>query len=92
MLARFKAWVLEKKLPYTDKDWEANRDAMKEQLSIEMQNVAFGIEAGFKLQCGKDPVVQKALEVMPQAEELLQKKLQAPAAPQTVAMNVETLR
>lgn len=92
VLARFKAWVLEKKLPYTDKDWEANRDAMKEQLSIEMQNVAYGIEAGFKLQCGKDPVVQKALEVMPQAEELLQKKLQAPAAPQAAAMNVETLR
>jgi len=92
VLDRFKAWVLEQKLPYTDKDWEANRDAMKEQLSIEMQNVAYGIEAGFKLQCEKDPMVQKALEVMPQAEDLLQKKLQAPAPHPALAQNVETIR
>ena len=94
ILDRFKTWLLEQKLPYTDKDWEANRAAMKEQLSIEMQNVTYGVEAGFKLQCGQDPVVQKALEVMPQAEELLQKKLQAPPAPApaspALAMNVET--
>ncbi len=92
VLDRFKTWVLEQKLPYTDKDWEANREAMKEQLSIEMQNVAYGVEAGFKLQCETDPVVQKALELMPQAEELLQKKLQAPAPRTLAAMNVETFR
>ena len=92
VLDRFRTWVLEQKLPYTDKDWAENRDAMKEQLSIEMQNVAFGVEAGFKLQCEKDPVVQKALEVMPEAEDLLQKKLQAPASHPALAQNVETFR
>ena len=92
VLDRFKTWVLEQKLPYTDKDWATDRDAMKEQLSIEMQNVAFGIEAGFKLQCEKDPVVQKALEVMPEAEALLLKKLQTPAPQATLAQNVETIR
>lgn len=90
VLDRFKTWLLEQKLPYTDKDWEANREAMKEQLSIEMQNVAFGVEAGFKLQCEKDPTVQKALEVMPQAEALLEQKRQAPAPRIQTAMNVET--
>ncbi|HEX9082905.1 MAG TPA: S41 family peptidase, partial [Holophagaceae bacterium] len=44
VLARFKTWILDQKLPYTDKDWEANREAMKEQLSFEMQNVTFGVE------------------------------------------------
>ncbi len=92
VLDRFKTWALEQKLPYTDKDWEANREAMKEQLSVEMQNVAYGVEAGFKLGCETDPVVQKALELMPQAEELLQKKLQAPAPRTLAAMNVETFR
>jgi carboxyl-terminal processing protease len=92
LLDRFKTWVLEQKLPYTDKDWAANREAMKEQLSIEMQNVAFGIEAGFKLQCEKDPVVQKALEVMPEAGDLLHRKQQAPAPQHALAQNVETFR
>ncbi len=90
VLARFKQWVLQHKLPYTDKDWQANREAMKEQLSIEMQNVTYGVEAGFKVQCDHDPVVQKALEVMPQAEALLQRKLHAPPPAHTLAMNTET--
>ena len=51
-----------------------------------MQNVAFGVEAGFKITCEKDPVVLKALEVMPEAEALLQKKqLLQRAAPTAVA-------
>jgi hypothetical protein len=39
-----------------------------------MQNVAFGVEAGFKIQCEKDPGILKALEVLPEAEALLRKK------------------
>ena len=59
---------------------------MQEQISIELQNVAFGIEAGFKIQCEKDPVILRALEVLPEAEALLQKKqLLQRAAPTTVA-------
>jgi carboxyl-terminal processing protease len=84
--ARFRAWTLEQKLTISDKDWDANLGAMQEQLSIEMQNVAFGIEAGFKVQCEKDPVILKALEVMPEAANLLQKKqLLQRVGPTTVA-------
>ena len=74
VMARFRAWALEQKLSISDKEWADNLEAMREQLSIEMQNVAFGVEAGFKLQCVKDPVILKALEVMPEAEALLRKK------------------
>jgi carboxyl-terminal processing protease len=73
-LSRFRTWALEQKLTISDKDWEANLPAIEEQLSFEMQNVAFGVEAGFKILCEKDPVILKALEVMPEAETLLQKK------------------
>ncbi len=90
VLARFKAWLLEQKLPYTDKDWAANLDAMKEQLTVEMQNVAYGVEAGFKVQCETDPVVQKALEELPAAAALLHQKLTAPPAHPALAQNVET--
>ena len=86
VLKRFRAWALDQKLALSDKDWAANLGAIQEQLSIEMQNVAFGIEAGFKIQCEKDPAVLKALEVMPEAERLLQKKqLLHQGAPTTVA-------
>jgi carboxyl-terminal processing protease len=86
IMNRFRAWALEQKLTISDKDWESNRGAIQEQLSIEMQNVAFGVEAGFKITCEKDPVVLKALEVMPEAEALLQKKqLLQRAAPTAVA-------
>ncbi len=74
VLARFRAWMEEQKLTVSDKDWQANLEAVQEQLSIEMQNVAFGVEAGFKLQCEKDPAILKALEVMPEAEAMLKKK------------------
>ncbi|MDR3683863.1 MAG: S41 family peptidase, partial [Geothrix sp.] len=86
VMKRFRAWAQEQKLTISDKDWEANFSAMQEQISIEMQNVAFGIEAGFKIQCEKDPAVLKALEVMPEAGSLLQKKrLLRSGAPTKVA-------
>jgi len=86
VMNRFRAWALEQKLTISDKDWEANRTAIQEQLSIEMQNVAFGVEAGFKILCEKDPAILKALEIMPEAESLVQKKqLLHQGAPKTVA-------
>ena len=86
VLDRFRAWALDQKLSLGDKDWEANREAIREQISIEMQNVAFGVEAGFKLKCEKDPFILKALEVMPEAEAILKKKnLLPPTATTTVA-------
>ena len=89
VLARFRAWALDQKLTITDKDWEANLAAVQEQLSIEMQNVAFGIEAGFKIQCEKDPAILKALEIMPEAESLVQKKqLLRQGATATAAANL----
>ncbi|WLT31853.1 S41 family peptidase [Geothrix sp. PMB-07] len=85
VMARFRAWALDQKLTISDKDWEANHDIMQEQISIEMQNVAYGIEAGFKIQCEKDPVILRALELMPEAETLLHKKqLLSRGAPATV--------
>jgi carboxyl-terminal processing protease len=86
ILARFRTWAQEQKLTISDKDWETNLDAIQEQISIELQNVAFGIDAGFKIQCEKDPAIIKALEVMPEAEALLQKKqLLQRGSPTTVA-------
>jgi hypothetical protein len=48
---------------------------MRDQLSYEMQNVAFGVEGGLKHLASKDPQVKKALEVLPEAAGLLKKKV-----------------
>lgn len=73
-MVRFKAWLQAEKLPFSEAEWNDNRDVMMDQISIELQNVVNGIEAGYKLQCERDPVVKKALEVLPDAAKLLEKK------------------
>jgi carboxyl-terminal processing protease len=74
LLDRFRGWVRDQKLALSDADWQANLAAIKEQLSIELANVGEGLEVGAKVQMATDPVVQKALDLMPQAEQLLKKQ------------------
>jgi carboxyl-terminal processing protease len=77
LMARFKAWLGEQKLECTDAEWKdpQNQADMRALIGMEMQNVAFGVEAGFRFISGRDPQVKKALEVLPEAEGLLKKKL-----------------
>ncbi len=90
-LERFRLWLNAEKLTYTEAEWTENREAMKDQISIELQNVGVSIEAGYKLQCEKDPVVRKALEVMPEATKLMQKKqlLLKPKSDQVARLDYE---
>jgi carboxyl-terminal processing protease len=74
VVARFRDWVKAQKLTVSDADWQANLPAIKEQIGIELANVGLGLDAGTKLQMATDPVVQKALDLMPQAEQLLKKQ------------------
>ena len=74
MLERFQAWIKAQKITLSDADWQANQAAIKDQLALELANVGQGLEAGAKFATSKDPVLQKALELMPQAEKLLQKQ------------------
>jgi len=76
-MARFKDFLKDQKVPCTDAEWSdtQNQSDMRQQIAYEMQNVAFGPEAGFKYISSKDPQVKKALEVIPDAEKLLKKKL-----------------
>jgi carboxyl-terminal processing protease len=77
IMARFKTWLAEQKIECTEADWKdpQNQIDMRDQLGIEMQNVAFGVEAGFRYTCGRDPQVRKALEVMPEADAMLKRKM-----------------
>lgn len=88
VLTRFRDWAKGQKITVADGDWQANLPAIKDQLAQELANVGLSLEAGTKLGVEKDPVVQKALDLVPQAEKLLQKQqlnLKAKDKAQTVA-------
>jgi len=76
-MARFREFLKEQKVPFTETEWNdaQSQSDMRLQIAIELQNLAFGTEAGFRYLCTKDPQVKKALEVIPDAEKLLKKKL-----------------
>ena len=48
---------------------------MRSLIGMEMQNVAFGVEAGFRFISARDPQVKKAQEVMAEAGGLLKRKI-----------------
>lgn len=75
VMARFHDWLNAQKIPVTDQEWKDNLEDMRDQLSYEMQNIAFGVEGGLKHLASKDPQIKKALEVLPEAAGLLKKKV-----------------
>jgi len=92
LMARFQAWMKEQKIECTPAEWQdpQNQADMRDQLGMEMQNVAFGMEAGFKYISTRDPQVRKALETLPEAAAMLKKKvisLKAPKGSSLVAHN-----
>jgi carboxyl-terminal processing protease len=77
VMKRFRAWLEEQKIAITDTEWNEAESDIRERLTIEMLTVAYGPEAGFKYQCLVDPQVKKAIEILPEAEDLLKKRLTA---------------
>jgi carboxyl-terminal processing protease len=82
LMGRFRDYLREQKIPITDAEWSdaQNQTDMRDQIAIELQNIAFGVEAGWRYLCAKDPQVQKALDSFPEAEQLMKKKVLAEKA------------
>jgi len=77
VMKRFRAWLGEQKIAITDAEWNESESDIRERLTIEMLTIDYGPEEGFKYQCMVDPQVKKAIEVLPEAEELLKRRLAA---------------
>ncbi len=77
LMTRFQEFLQAQKIPCPDTDWkdEHNQSDMRNQIAIELQNLAFGTEAGYRYLCNHDPQVKKALSVLPEATLLLKRKL-----------------
>ncbi len=73
ILNDFKSFLRLKSLLFSDADFDQNGDFIRRRLKKEVFDVFFGSREGKKIEAGGDELVQKAIELMPQAKALLQR-------------------
>jgi len=67
----FRRFLHDRHIEFTDEDLTKNADFVKRRILQEVFTNSFGLQEGFKIDIQDDNQVQKALEVMPQAKELM---------------------
>ncbi|HEV8132156.1 MAG TPA: S41 family peptidase [Acidobacteriota bacterium] len=73
VLNDFKSYLRTKALLFTDADFEQNKEFIKRRLKKEVFDAFFGSREGKKIEVEGDELVQKAIELLPQAKALLQR-------------------
>ncbi len=71
VLNDFHDYLMKQGLQFSEADWTQNHDWLRNQLRAEMYITAFTYEDAQKIAVVQDPEVQKAIEAMPQAADLL---------------------
>ena len=71
-LARFAAYLRSQQIDFTDAEFAANRDWMRDQLRYELYFRAFDKKTADRAAFHADPEVQRAVESLPKAQALLQ--------------------
>ncbi len=70
----FKLYLQEIKIEVDPREFEEAREEIKRELEREIHSSLFGLEEGIKVYRMSDPVVLKAIEVLPEAESLIHEK------------------
>ena len=68
----FHAFAMKEKVDFTEGDWAENMAWLKQELRQEVYITAFGKEASDHVGVENDPTVQKGIEAMPKAKQLLE--------------------
>jgi carboxyl-terminal processing protease len=71
VLANFRQYLKDQHIPFSDTDFDANRDWVRDRLQYEFYFRAFDKNTANRAAWAKDPEVTKAIESMPKAEALL---------------------
>jgi len=71
-LNRFKEFLKTKQVPFTDADFDANKDWLKAQIRWELYFRAFDKNTADRARWLEDPEIKKATESMPRAQSLMQ--------------------
>ncbi len=73
VLKDFKAHLKDSDFSYDPEDFEDALAEIKREIKEEIFSSLWGVERGWKVAMENDPVVQKAIEVLPESEALLKK-------------------
>lgn len=71
ILADFRQFLIGRNIEFTDEDLAKNADFIKRRIRQEVFTSYFGIQEGYRIGVEGDNQVQKALEEMPEAKELM---------------------
>jgi carboxyl-terminal processing protease len=71
VIAEFKRFLEKEKIQITDQDFQDNLDFIKKRIHLQLVTVIFGEHEAARFSVENDDLVQKALENLPQARELL---------------------
>ena len=74
IVEEFKEFLAKEKIDYSPSDFEPETEYIKVRIKQEVFAHKWGLAAGYQLLVQADPSVQKALELFPQAEKLLQER------------------
>jgi carboxyl-terminal processing protease len=73
VLQEFRQFLAEQKIQISDQDLKDNSDFIRTRIRLQLVDFIFGETEASRLGMANDPLVQKAVESMPQATELLAK-------------------
>ena len=71
ILELFKQHLARLKVEFTEEEFQANLQQIKNQIKLEIFSAIWGAEEGYKVGAGNDIQIAKALELVPRAEALL---------------------
>ena len=68
---QFHDYLMKQGVEFTEADWTANHEWLRNRLQQEMYITAFSQDESKQLQVTEDPEVQKAIQALPKAADLL---------------------
>jgi carboxyl-terminal processing protease len=73
VMEEFKQFLAKEKIQITDSDLQENADFIRKRIQLQLVTVIYGESEASRISVGQDHLVQKALENLPQARELVAK-------------------
>ena len=73
VLGEFKQFLAKENIPIAGQDFQDNLDFIKQHIQLQLITVIYGENEASQISVTNDYLVQKALESLPQARELLSK-------------------
>ena len=70
LLDQFQAWLSERRIQPSLREWISNREFLAARLKTEIYNLALGVEKGDEIDATLDPPIQKALAAVLKGESL----------------------